>query len=151
MRHLKYYILGIIGTIALISCAEEVSDLQQEGNPVLQIENQFSNVHFGDNLPFTATVSDDIPLSTLTAILYFGEEEVERTTIRTKENGEYKGTISVPFLKDIPDGTATLEFVLLNTTLKSAEQRFDVPITLPLSDSGNPHCHLSDAPHRTTV
>lgn len=129
MRHLKYYILGIIGVIVFFSCAEDVSDLQQEGNPVLQIVNQFSNVHFGDNLPFTVTVSDDIPLSTLTAILYFGEEEVARTTIRTKEEGEYKGTIPVPFLKDIPDGTATLEFVLLNTTLKSAEQSFDVPIT----------------------
>ncbi len=129
MRHLTYYLLGMIGMIAFFSCAEDVSDLQQEGNPVLQIEEQFSNVHFGDNLPFTATVSDDIPLSTLTAILYFGEEEVARTTIRTKEEGEYKGTISVPFLKDIPDGTATLEFVLLNTTLKSATQSFDVPIT----------------------
>lgn len=129
MRHLTYYILGVIGIMALFSCADEVSDLQQEGNPVLQIENTFSNVHFGDNLPFTATVSDDIPLSTLSAILYFGEEEVARTTIRTKEEGEYKGIISVPFLKDIPDGTATLEFVLLNTTLKRAEQRLDVPIT----------------------
>ncbi len=110
-----------------------MSDLQQEGNPVLQIENQFSNVHFGDNLPFTATVSDDIPLSTLTAILYFGEEEVERTTIRTKENGEYKGTIAVPFLKDIPDGTATLEFVLLNTTLKVQRRAlmFHYPCSYP--------------------
>jgi len=129
MRSLRYYILGIIGVIALFSCTEDVSELQQEGNPMLQIENQFSNVYFGDNLPFTATVSDNIPLSTLTAILYFGEEEVERTTIRTKENGEYSGTIEVPFLKDIPDGTATLEFVLLNTTLKSATQTFDVPVT----------------------
>jgi hypothetical protein len=129
MRRLTYYILGFIGAIALISCTEEVSELKQEGNPMLQIENQFSNVHFGDNLPFTVSVSDDIPLSTLTAILYFGEEEVKRTTIRTRENGEYSGIIEVPFLKDIPDGTATLEFVLLNTTLKSATQTFEVPVT----------------------
>ena len=129
MRSLRYYILVFIGAVALFSCTEEVSELKQEGNPVLQIENQFSNVHFGDILPFTATVSDDIPLSTLTAILYFGEEEVARTVIRTKENGTYSGTIAVPFLKDIPDGTATLEFILLNTTLKSATQTFDVPVT----------------------
>jgi len=129
MRRLIYYTLSFIGAVALFSCTEEVSELKQEGNPVLQIENQFSNVHFGDILPFTATVSDEIPLSTLTATLYFGEEEVARTTIRTKENGTYSGTITVPFLKDIPDGTATLEFVLLNTTLKSTTQTFDVPIT----------------------
>ena len=95
----------------------------------MEIENQFSNVHFGDVLPFTVKVSDEISLSTLTAVLYFGEEEVESTTIRTKENGAYSGTIQVPFEKDIPDGTATLEFVLRNTTMKTSTQTFDVPIT----------------------
>lgn len=129
MKNVTYWILSIIGILIFNSCAEEVTEMQQEGNPVLEIENQFTNVHFGDQLPFTATVSDEVPLSTLTAILYFGEEEVERTTIRTKENGEYSGTIAVPFLKDIPDGTATLEFVLLNTTLKSTTKTFEVPIT----------------------
>lgn len=128
MKNIKYLILSLMGLIAL-SCTDEVTEIQPEGNPVLEIENQFSNVHFGDDLPFTATVSDEISLSTLTAILYFGEEEVSRTTIRTKENGEYSGTISVPFEKDIPDGTATLEFVLVNTTLNSTTKSFDVPIT----------------------
>src|SRR5690606_8926522 len=60
---------------------------------------------------------------------YFGEEEASRTTIRTKANGEYSGTISVPFEKDIPDASATLEFVLVNTTLNSTTKSFDVPIT----------------------
>ncbi len=129
MRRLIYFILSIFGIFGIYSCAEGVSELQQEGNPVIQINNQFTNVHFGDVLSFTADVSDNIPLSTLTAILYFGEEEVERTTIRTKENGEYSGEIAVPFMKDIPDGTATLEFILINTTLKSATQSFDIPIT----------------------
>lgn len=129
MRSIKYYIVSIFAIIGLLSCEEEVNDLQQEGNPSLVIQNQFTNVHFGDNLTFHAIVNDDIPLSTLTAILYFGEEEVERVTVRTKENGEYSGNISVPFLKDIPDGTATLEFVLVNTTLKSTVQSFDISIT----------------------
>jgi hypothetical protein len=129
MKNLRYWILSIIGVVALISCDEEVREIPQEGNPVLQIENQFANVHFGDEVPFTFSASDAIPLSILTAVLYFGEEEVERTTIRTKENGEYSGSISVPFLKDIPDGTATLEFTLRNTTMKSVTQSFDVPIT----------------------
>lgn len=129
MKNVIYWLLGIIGILICNACAEEVTEMQQKGNPVLEIENQFTNVHFGDLLPFTATVSDEVPLSTLTAILYFGDEEVERTTIRTKENGAYSGTIAVPFLKDIPDGTATLEFVLLNTTLKSTIKSFEVPIT----------------------
>ncbi|WP_167619797.1 DUF5121 domain-containing protein [Maribellus sediminis] len=128
MKNLKYWILSIMGFVVL-SCSDEVSEIEPAGNPVMEIEEQFTDVHFGDILPFTVTVSDDISLSTLTAVLYFGEEEVERTTIRTKENGTYSGTIEVPFEKDIPDGTATLEFILLNTTLKSTVQSFDVPIT----------------------
>lgn len=128
MKNIKYLILILMGLVAL-SCSDEVAEIQPEGNPVLEIENHFSNVHFGDELPFLATVSDEISLSTLTAILYFGEEEVSRTTIRTKVNGKYSGTISVPFEKNIPDGTATLEFILVNTTLKSVTKSFDVPIT----------------------
>ena len=128
MKSLKYWILSIVGLLGMMSCTDEITEIEPEGNPVLVIENQFANVHFGDELPFTASVSDNVSLSTLTAILYFGEEEVSRTTIRTKENGDYTGTISVPFLKDIPDGTATLEFILTNTTLKRVTKSFDVPI-----------------------
>lgn len=128
MKNLKY-IISIMGLALWMSCTDDVSELQPVGNPVMEVKSQFTNVHFGDVLPFTVAVSDDVPLSVLTATLYFGEEEMETVTIRTKENGEYSGTIPVPFLKDIPDGTATLEFVLLNTTMKSAKQTIDVPIT----------------------
>ena len=128
MKNTLYLIFGMLFLLS-VSCTEEVTEIQPKGNPVLQVEDQFTNVHFGDELPFSATVSDEIPLSTLTAILYFGEEEVSRSTIRTKEIGTYSGTISVPFDKDIPNGTATLEFILLNTTMKSATETFDVPIT----------------------
>ncbi|MGD9929574.1 MAG: DUF5125 domain-containing protein [Mangrovibacterium sp.] len=130
MKNFKYLILIFLGFVAFISCTDdEASEPEQAGNPVMEIENQFADVHFGDVVPFTVSVSDELPLSTLTAILYFGDEEVERTTIRTKENGEYSGSIEVPFLQDIPDGTATLEFVLVNTTLKKVTESFDVPVT----------------------
>ncbi|RKD90938.1 DUF5125 domain-containing protein [Mangrovibacterium diazotrophicum] len=130
MKNFKYLILMFMGLVAFNACTDdEVSEIQQSGNPVLTVDDQFADVHFGDVVPFTVSVSDELSLSTLAAILYFGEEEVERTTIRTKEDGEYSGTIEVPFSKDIPDGTATLEFVLTNTTLKQATQTFDVPIT----------------------
>jgi len=129
MKNLKYLILVLVGFIAFTSCNDEVNEIEPAGNPVMEVKSTFANVHFGDVVPFTVSVSDEISLSTLTAILYFGDEEVERTTIRTKENGDYTGTIEVPFHKDIPDGTATLEFVLLNTTLNSTTQTFDVPIT----------------------
>lgn len=128
MKNIKYLIIGLIGFLAFSCAEEEATEIQPEGNPVLEVEDQFVDVYFGDDLPFAATVSDQVPLSTLTAVLYFGEEEVSRTEIRTKENGEYSGTIHVPFEQNIPDGTATLEFELMNTTLKSVTQTFDVPV-----------------------
>jgi len=54
MKNIKYLILSLMGLVAL-SCPDEVTEIQPEGNPVLEIENQFANVHFGDDLPFTAT------------------------------------------------------------------------------------------------
>lgn len=127
-RNIKYWLATFIVPIVMMSCSNEVLEPQQEGNPTLQIVNQFANVHFGDMLPFEVTVNDNVPLSTLTAILYFGEEEVSKTTIRTKENGTYTGKIQVPYGKNIPDGTATLEFILVNTTMKKATQEISVPV-----------------------
>lgn len=129
MKNIKYGIFALIVSFALASCSNEVEEPRQEGNPTMQIENQFANMHFGDILPFEVTVNDNVPLSTLTAKLYFGEEEVSKTTIRTKENGQYSGTIKIPYGKNIPDGTATLEFILVNTTLKKTTQTFDVPVS----------------------
>ncbi|MDH6358840.1 DUF5125 domain-containing protein [Parabacteroides sp. PF5-9] len=129
MKNLKYWILSLMGFVLLASCSDDDNEIRPAGNPVMEVKSQFQNVHFGDNLPFTVTVNDDIALSTLTAQLYFGEEVVSTTTIRTKSNGEYSGTISVPFYKGTPDGTATLEFVLLNTTMKNSKQTFDLPVT----------------------
>lgn len=128
MKKIKYWMSALIVSLALVSCTNEVVEPQQEGNPAMQIENQFANVHFGDILPFEVTVNDDVPLSTLTAKLYFGEEEVSKTIIRTKENGQYTGSIAIPYGKNIPDGTATLEFILINTTMKKTSQTFDVPV-----------------------
>lgn len=129
MKKIKYSLLAFVASIVLVSCSNEVVEPPQEGNPTLQVEALSSNVHFGDRLSFEATVSDDVPLSTLTAVLYFGEEEVSRTTLRTKENGTYSGNIAIPYGKNIPDGTATLEFILVNITMKKTTRSFDVPVT----------------------
>ncbi|MDH6306829.1 hypothetical protein M2459_002155 [Parabacteroides sp. PF5-5] len=129
MKNLKYWILGLMAFFILPSCDDDDLEIKQAGNPTIEVKSQFANVHFGDELPFVVNVNDNVSLSTLTAKLFFGEEEVSSTVIRTKENGEYSGTISVPFNKGTPDGTATLTFVLLNTTMKSAKQTIDVPVT----------------------
>ena len=77
MKKIRYWIAALVIPAIMASCSNEVVEPQQKGNPTLQVESQFTNVHFGDLLPFEITVNDEVPLSTLTAQLYFGEEEVE--------------------------------------------------------------------------
>jgi len=129
MNKLKYLFIGFIGFSLLTACSDDNDYELSPGNPVLETQTQFAGAHFGDDYPFTVTVSDNVPLSTLTAKLYFGDEEVSKTVIRTKENGEYAGTIRIPFYKDVPDGTATLEFTLMDTHLTSATKSFNLPVT----------------------
>lgn len=129
LKKLKYWMAAFVISFGVLSCSDDVKEPQQKGNPTMQVEDQFVDVHFGDLLPFDVTVEDNVPLSILTAILYFGEEEVAKTTIRTKENGKYSGTISVPYGKNTPEGTATLAFTLVNTTMKKVSQEVNVPVT----------------------
>ena len=64
---IKQGLFALLASFALAACTSEVVEPQQEGNPTLQVESQFANVYFGDLLPFEVSVSDEVPLSTLTA------------------------------------------------------------------------------------
>ncbi|TCO09709.1 DUF5125 domain-containing protein [Natronoflexus pectinivorans] len=111
----------------LTSCDD---DKEVAGNPELTVNTEIVSAHFGDSIQFNVTVNDDeVPLSTVKAQLFFGDEMVEETVIRTKENGQYHGVIFVPFLKNIPNGTATMRFVLQNIRFAVAQQSFDVALT----------------------
>ena len=128
MKKISLFIVHCTLFIVLLTACKDDYELSP-GNPVMTAKTQFTGAHFGDDLPFTLSVSDHVPLSTLTAKLYFGDEEVSKTVIRTKENGDYSGTIAVPFYKNIPDGTATIEFTLMDTHLTSVSQTFDLPVS----------------------
>lgn len=105
---------------------------KKAGNPVLEPVTQFSEAHFGDSLDFTIKVSDgQVPLSTLKAQLFFGEEMVSDVVIRTKTDGEYSGKLFVPFLPNVPDGNAQLKFILQNIHLTLTEQVIDLPVSRP--------------------
>ena len=52
----------------------------------MEIKAENADALFGDSLPFTIKASDiDVPLSTLKAQLFYGEEQVSETVIRTKD------------------------------------------------------------------
>lgn len=129
MKKYLYTILILSGIIAFSSCSD---DDDKAGNPVLTPKTQFGNAMFGDSLSFTLDVADaDVPLSTVKAQLYFDDEKVSETVIRTKTNGEYSGKILIPYYKNVPNGTATLKFVLQNINFTITEQVYDLAVSRP--------------------
>lgn len=112
----------------LASCSDDDPII---GNPVIDYQNPTSAAHFGDSIPFTVNASDvDVPLSTLKARLYYGEEMVEEVVIRTKESGkDYSGKIFAPYYANVPDGKATLELVLQNINFTITTETHEIPLT----------------------
>ncbi len=133
MKLAKYILLGLASFYIATSCSND--DEKDPGNPVLEVKSTFTNAQFGDSLPFSINVSDEVPLSTLKARIYYGEEVVSEVVIRTKTVGEYSNKIYVPFLKDTPDGKATLEFVLQNINFTMVSKTYDLPVSRPVYPS----------------
>jgi hypothetical protein len=128
---MKKHIYLLTALLIAAACTQD-DDSGAPGNPVITPKTEFGAARFGDSLQFTMGVADDAaPLSTLRATLCFGDEAVAETVIRTKTPGDYTGKLYVPYYADIPDGTATLEFVLTDTRLGTARKTFDLPLTRP--------------------
>lgn len=98
----------------------------------MTLKSELKTALFGDSLSFEVQVSDaTVPLSTLKAQLYYTDDQVAETVIRTKENGTYSGKIFIPFYKNVPDGTATLKLVLQNISKTTTEQSLDLVVSRP--------------------
>jgi len=131
-RYLINILLGTAAITAVSSCKKDEKYTYQIGDPKIELKSPISAANFGDSLEFQLHVSDsEVALSTVKAQLYFTDDKVTETVIRTKQNGDYTGKIYVPFLKDIPDGKATLKFVLQNISQKITEQSFDINLSRP--------------------
>lgn len=131
---MKYINLIAISALALAVCFTSCKeDDPVPGNPVMNVTGNLGSACFGDNLTFTVKASDaDVPLSTIHAELYFGDEMVVEEVIRTKENGaDYPVTVNIPYLANIPDGRATLRLTLQNIHFTITEQIYQVSITHP--------------------
>jgi hypothetical protein len=125
---MKKYIYLLTALLVAGACSQD-DDTNAPGNPVITPKTEFTGAHFGDSLAFTMNVADDnAPLSTLKAKLYFGDEVVAETAIRTKTAGDYSGKLYIPCYANIPNGTATLEFVLTDTHLSTATKTVDLPV-----------------------
>ncbi|MDE6282885.1 MAG: DUF5125 domain-containing protein [Muribaculaceae bacterium] len=128
---LKYILTVALAMPALLwSCKDDDAPF---GNPVIDYRDATETAHFGDSLSFTVNAADsEVALSTLKAQLYYGDEMVEETVIRTKESGkDYTGKIYLPYFANVPDGTATLKLVLQNINFTITEHEYPVRITHP--------------------
>ena len=120
MKKNIYLALALAGVLSVTSCND---DEWNPGNPGMDVKTEDADALFGDSLPFTVKASDlEVPLSTLKAQLFYGEEKVSETVIRTKTSGEdYTGKIYIPFLPNIANGKATLKYVLQNIHFTTTE------------------------------
>jgi hypothetical protein len=102
MKKSIYITLALAGILSMNSCND---DEFPPGNPSMEIKAENADALFGDSLPFTIKASDvDVPLSTLKAQLFYGEEQVSETVIRTKTSGsDYTGKIYIPYYANIPN------------------------------------------------
>lgn len=130
MNNYKLIILLIAILTSFSACND---DEDSKGNPVINSKTSFKDgAMFGDSLQFTVEVSDsDVPLSTVKVQLYYSEDKVSETVIRTKTNGEYTGKLFIPYYKDIPNGTATIKLILQNIEFTIKEESHDLPLTRP--------------------
>ncbi|MCC8188723.1 MAG: DUF5125 domain-containing protein [Bacteroides sp.] len=129
MKLYKKLLFGLAGIFALYACNDD--DLAK-GNPQMNPRTEFGSAMYGDSLSFTVSVSDsDVPLSTLKAQLYFTEDLVSETVIRTQTDGEYSGKIFIPYYPDIADGTAVLKLVLQNINFTVTEKEYDLNVSRP--------------------
>lgn len=128
-------------------------DEMAPGNPTMTVTGNLGSACFGDSLTFTVKATDnEVPLSTIHADLYFGDELVSQKIIRTKVSGaDYTGRIYVPYYANIPDGTATLRLTLQNIHFTTTEEVYNVAITHPaypsltfLAETGEEYQMLPD-------
>ena len=78
---------------------------------------------YGDSIALSTKCDDKdgVPLSTVKAELYYGDEMVSSTKVRTKTDGNYNIKVHAPMFKDIPDGKATLKLTLRNIRFATSE------------------------------
>lgn len=114
--------------IAAPSCSD---DEWATGAPAMDVHTSLGTAHFGDSVAFSVRVADpEVALSTLKATLFYGEEQVSETVIRTKQSGaDYKGKVYFPYLANIPDGRAILRLRLQNINFTTTEQTYEVHVT----------------------
>ena len=89
MKFLKYIALPILAFATMVGCQDDPELRVTDQGPQMNVVAVDAKANFGGNIHFEVSMSDKRPLSTLKAQLFFDEEMVAETVIRTKTNGTY--------------------------------------------------------------
>lgn len=133
---MKLNIRNLIVFVAMaavaLSCAKTPTFERAEKGPEMKVNSFTESTYMGANIKVNLNLSDaDFALSTVKAVLYYGETEVASETLRTKTEGNYELSIQAPLLKEIPDGTANLVLRAQNVGLGITETTLDVALRRP--------------------
>lgn len=134
MKTLKYIALSLLGAACTTACQDDPELLTTDIGPEMTAVSSDASGVFGGKVGFEATMTDRYALSTLKAQVFFDDEMVAEEVIRTKENGTYSGTVTLPFYKNIPDGEATLRLVGQNVRFGVTTLERPLNVTRPKPD-----------------
>jgi len=111
MKTLKYIALSLLVAACTTACKDDPELLTTDIGPEMTVVSVDASGVYGGKVGFEVAMTDRYPLSTLKAQIFFDDEMVAEEVIRTKTDGTYKGAVTLPFYKNIPDGEATLRLV----------------------------------------
>lgn len=131
----KHYLqcLMLIGLIGVSSCNDKNDEFDDEGTATIVSLDAPASAYMGDSIAITFKVADDgeVALATSKIQLLYGEEIVSERIMLTGQPGEYTGKVLVPFLKNIPDGDATLKLRLKNARYAPDVKDADIAVSRP--------------------
>ena len=131
MKTLKYIALSLLVAASTTACKDDPELLTTDVGPEMTVVSADASGVYGGKVDFEVTMTDRYALSTLKAQVFFDDEMVAEEVIRTKEDGTYSGSVTLPFYKNIPDGDATLRLVGQNVRFGTTTVERSLAVSRP--------------------
>ena len=131
MKTLKYIALSLLVAASTTACKDDPELLTTDVGPEMTVVSADASGVYGGKVDFEVTMTDRYALSTLKAQVFFDDEMVAEEVIRTKSDGTYSGSVTLPFYKNIPDGDATLRLVGQNVRFGTTTVERSLAVSRP--------------------
>lgn len=137
MKRIFKTIIALATFAAALSCNKEPEFEFAQSGPDMTVQCDEAAL-MGGKVDFIVDVHDDkYPLSVVNAKFYWDvdEDHVSEVELRTKTEGTYAGSLSVPYPAGIPNGIATVVFKAVNTHLGVTYDTLYVAVKRPEFES----------------